>query len=59
MSPVPQQRKPAAPAAARPPNARASAAPTSPKPEPEILFQRYFKSLGPRTYAAPGPSHLG
>ena len=24
----------------------------APKPEPEILFQRYFKSVGPRTYAA-------
>ena len=22
------------------------------KPEPEILFQKYFKSVGPRTYAA-------
>jgi hypothetical protein len=24
----------------------------SPKPEPKILFQKYFKSVGPRTYAA-------
>ena len=24
----------------------------SPKPEAEILFQKYFKSVGPRTYAA-------
>jgi hypothetical protein len=23
-----------------------------PKPEPKILFQKYFKSVGPRTYAA-------
>lgn len=23
-----------------------------PKPEPKILFQSYFKSVGPRTYAA-------
>jgi len=23
-----------------------------PKPEPKILFQEYFKSVGPRTYAA-------
>ena len=52
MSPVSQPRKPAAPVAARSPNARASAASTAAKPEPEILFQKYFKSLGPRTYAA-------
>lgn len=24
----------------------------APKPEPKILFQKYFKSIGPRTYAA-------
>jgi hypothetical protein len=24
----------------------------TPRPEPEILFQKYFKSVGPRTYAA-------
>ena len=24
----------------------------SDRPEPEILFQKYFKSVGPRTYAA-------
>jgi hypothetical protein len=29
-----------------------SPASASPKPEAEILFQRYFKSVGPRTYAA-------
>ena len=23
-----------------------------PKPEPKILFQKFFKSIGPRTYAA-------
>jgi hypothetical protein len=23
-----------------------------PKPEPKILYQKYFKSVGPRTYAA-------
>src|SRR6188508_1354860 len=23
-----------------------------PKPEPKILFQKFFKSVGPRTYAA-------
>ena len=26
--------------------------PNGPKPEPKILFQTYFKSVGPRTYAA-------
>ena len=26
--------------------------PTGPKPEPVILFQQFFKSVGPRTYAA-------
>src|SRR5690242_17520532 len=26
--------------------------PNTPKPEPKILFQKYFKSVGPRTYAA-------
>ena len=26
--------------------------PSGPKPEPVILFQQYFKSVGPRTYAA-------
>jgi hypothetical protein len=26
--------------------------PDGPKPEPKILFQKYFKSVGPRTYAA-------
>jgi len=30
----------------------AQSAPQSGKPEPEILFQKYFKSVGPRTYAA-------
>ena len=32
--------------------APSKAAAPSPKPEPAILFQRFFKSLGPRTYAA-------
>ena len=36
------------PATTRPP--RPAAGPQ--KPEPVILFQNYFKSLGPRTYAA-------
>jgi Protein of unknown function (DUF3276) len=26
--------------------------PTGPKPEPKILFQQFFKSVGPRTYVA-------
>src|SRR5689334_13186406 len=26
--------------------------PAGPKPEPKILSQKYFKSVGPRTYAA-------
>ena len=26
--------------------------PAGPKPDPVILFQKYFKSVGPRTYAA-------
>jgi hypothetical protein len=30
---------------------KAASAP-APKPEPEILYQKYFKSVGPRTYAA-------
>jgi len=42
---------PTAPAAPRSP--RASSAPGGkPKAEPKILFQTYFKSVGPRTYAA-------
>ncbi len=31
---------------------RAPRASSAPKPEPKILFQSYFKSVGPRTYAA-------
>jgi hypothetical protein len=30
----------------------AAAAKTGAKPEPKILFQKFFKSVGPRTYAA-------
>ena len=30
----------------------ARSAPRADRPEPEILFQKYFKSVGPRTYAA-------
>ena len=42
---------PTAPAAPRPPRASSVAA-GKPKAEPKILFQTYFKSVGPRTYAA-------
>ena len=46
----------AAPARAKPVPAATAAAPQAgaekPKPEAEILFQDYFKSVGPRTYAA-------
>ena len=31
---------------------RRSRKPNGPKPEPVILFQQFFKSVGPRTYAA-------
>ncbi len=34
------------------PAQRKSSTQTGPKPEPKILFQKYFKSVGPRTYAA-------
>jgi len=44
---------PTAPAARRVPRAPSSTAPGGkPKVEPKILFQSYFKSVGPRTYAA-------
>jgi hypothetical protein len=33
-------------------NATGKADSNSPKPEPTILFQKFFKSVGPRTYAA-------
>jgi hypothetical protein len=40
--------------ATQPPRApyRKSGKPSGPKPEPKILFQQFFKSVGPRTYAA-------
>ena len=41
---------PTAPAAAA--VKRASRDASAPKPAPKILFQSYFKSVGPRTYAA-------
>lgn len=36
------------------PNGSSGASPAgrSPKPEADVLFQKYFKSVGPRTYAA-------
>ena len=44
---------PTAPAAPRPLKASPAVADKSkPKAEPRILFQTYFKSVGPRTYAA-------
>jgi hypothetical protein len=41
--------------AARPPYRpynRRGGKPAGPKPEPKILFQKFFKSVGPRTYVA-------
>ena len=52
MPALSQQRRSAAPGAARTATTRATANPAAAKPEPEILFQKYFKSVGPRTYAA-------
>jgi hypothetical protein len=49
---------PAKPSASRVPAsvsrtaASAARVPTAAKQEPKILFQKYFKSVGPRTYAA-------
>ncbi len=43
---------PITPTAARVPRASSTAAGNKPKAEPKILFQTYFKSVGPRTYAA-------
>ena len=39
---------------AQPPRApyRRFKKPSGPKPEPKILFQKFFKSVGPRTYVA-------
>ena len=47
MRATPSGASPASPAS----RARASEKPPQPKPDPVILFQKYFKSLGPRTYA--------
>src|SRR5687768_18530058 len=38
--------------ATRPARPATAAGPAPAKPEPVILFQNYFKSVGPRTYAA-------
>src|SRR5688500_5280596 len=38
--------------ATRPARPATAAGPAPAKPEPVILFQKYFKSVGPRTYAA-------
>ena len=38
--------------ATKPGSGRRFNKPTGPKPEPKILFQEFFKSVGPRTYAA-------
>ena len=44
---------PTAPAPSRAPRASSAFASSGkPKAEPKILFQSYFKSVGPRTYAA-------
>jgi hypothetical protein len=47
---VAPRRVPAKPIPAPRPAPAASATP--PKPEPKILLQKFFKSVGPRTYAA-------
>lgn len=41
-----------APQAGKAPGDRAKAPGNGPKPEAEILFQKFFHSVGPRTYAA-------
>jgi hypothetical protein len=42
----------AAPQPGKPPANRGKARPDAPKAEAEILFQKFFHSVGPRTYAA-------
>jgi hypothetical protein len=51
MPPTSVRKAPASPRKAFS-SGRASKAPAAPKAEHEILFQQYFKSVGPRTYAA-------
>jgi hypothetical protein len=49
----PIRAKPQAPSSsASAPSQKKFSKEKGPKPEPKILFQRYFKSVGPRTYAA-------
>lgn len=50
--PTPVASRPADRAKGGPPRGSASAASDRDRPEPKILFQEYFKSVGPRTYAA-------
>jgi hypothetical protein len=53
MPPSPVRRAPSsARPSRRPAPPRARTAPAGGKAEHEILFQKYFKSVGPRTYAA-------
>src|SRR5687768_16882155 len=51
---APARPAPARPAPARARSGKSAKAPAGPRPtsEHEILFQKYFKSVGPRTYAA-------
>ena len=50
MPPTSVRKAPASSRQSSPP--RSGKAPAGPKAEHEILFQQYFKSVGPRTYAA-------
>lgn len=51
--PEPIRAKPQAPSSsASAPSQKKFSKQKGPKPEPKILFQTYFKSVGPRTYAA-------
>ena len=50
---APRARAPRSAAApVRPATAPARPATPAAKPEPEIIFQKFFKSVGPRTYAS-------
>lgn len=51
MSYAPARRKPSGPVAPKSASPSQSIRPAA-KPEADILFQTYFKSVGPRTYAA-------
>ena len=54
MPAISERRKPSSqnPGASAAVKSRPQSPASAPKPEPEILFQKYFKSVGPRTYAA-------